>query len=70
MTRSRIVRINRTLYALIPAEEARRLQLREGQEVDLEVAPAKRGTVAEVLALRGKGRGAFRDEAGADTWGD
>lgn len=70
MTRSRIVRINRTFYALIPADEARRLDLKEGQEVDLEVAPARRGTAAEVLALRGRGKGAFRDESGADTWGD
>ena len=39
MVETRVVRINQTLYVRVPAEEARRLKLREGQVVDVEVRP-------------------------------
>lgn len=41
MVESRVVRINQTLYVRVPAEEARRLRLREGQVVDVEVRPLR-----------------------------
>lgn len=41
MVATRVVRINRTLYVRVPADEARRLNLREGQTVDVDVRPLR-----------------------------
>lgn len=68
MVESKIVRINQTLYARVPAAEARRLGLSEGEIVDLEVKP-RRKTAAGALALLGKHKG-LRLPDDADLWGD
>jgi len=68
MVESRIVRINQTLYARVPAAEARRLGLSEGEVVDLQVRP-RRKTVSGALGLFGKHKGiALPDDA--DLWGE
>lgn len=66
---SKIVRINRTLYALVPAEEARRLGLREGQAVDIEVVPRRR-TAGDALALHGRYPRLRGAEDRRALWGD
>lgn len=68
MVETKIVRINQTLYARVPAAEVRRLGLAEGEVVDIEVKP-RRKTAAGALALFGKGKGlALPDDA--DLWGE
>lgn len=66
---SKIVRINRTLYARVPAEEARRLGLREGQAVDIEVRPLAR-TAGDALALHGKYPALRGAASRRELWGD
>lgn len=66
---SRIVRVNRTLYVRIPAAEARRLHLHEGQAVKLEVEPSGLSAAVVLATHRGKfARGKpLTDE---ELWGD
>lgn len=68
MARARLIRIHKTLYARIPAEDARRLQLQPGQEVDVDVRPAAQ-SVGEVLRdLRGKYRGRLAKVPDEELW--
>lgn len=69
MTESRLIGIRKTLYARVPAEEARRLGLRPGQQVDLEVRPLG-ATAEEILALRGRYKGHFVRRTGRGLWGE
>lgn len=69
MVRTNILKVNQTLYARIPAEEARRLRIREGQEVDLQVKPIG-STGAEILHLKGKYKGQFADLSDEELWGE
>ncbi len=48
MTRAKVVRFNETTYLSIPAAEARALNLRAGQTVELEIRPA--GATAREIA--------------------
>lgn len=68
MVDSKIVRINRTFYALVPAKEARRLNLREGQLVDVEVRP-RRTTSRDALRLFGTRKNIAIPDRRA-LWGD
>jgi hypothetical protein len=69
MPRSKVVRINSSLYLNVPAEEARRLHLREGQVVDYDLR-AEGTTVAEAVAdLRGKYKGRLPRLSDRDLWG-
>lgn len=56
MVESKVVRINRTLYVRVPADEARRLGLAEGEVVDVDVRP-RRKTLRGALALAGRYKG-------------
>jgi bifunctional DNA-binding transcriptional regulator/antitoxin component of YhaV-PrlF toxin-antitoxin module len=67
MTRARVVKLNSSLYVNVPAEEARRLGLREGQFVEVDVKPLGE-TVERVMELRGKYKGKL-PRAGV-SWGD
>lgn len=68
MVESKIVRINQTLYARVPAAEARRLGLSEGELVDIEVTP-RRKTVAGAMGLFGQYKG-LKSPDDADLWGE
>lgn len=67
MVETKVTRIGGTLYARIPADEARRLGIHENEPIDITVRPLQRG-VEGVLSLRGKHKGRFaKDE---DLWSD
>ena len=68
MVETKVTRIGGTLYARIPAEEARRLGIREGSPVDLKVKPLGH-FVEDVLRLKGKYKGRFT-HAADDLWGE
>lgn len=69
MAETKVVRIHQTLYARIPAEEARRLNLREGQTVEVKVTPTG-ATVAEALEdLRGKYKRRLARLSDEELWG-
>lgn len=53
MVETRVVRINQTLYVRVPAEEARRLKLKEGQVVDVDVRPLRPSARAAATRLFG-----------------
>lgn len=67
MTESRLIAIRRTLYARVPADEARRLGLRAGQPVDVQVRPLG-STADEILLLRARHKGAFQNRPGRELW--
>ncbi len=69
MLASNVVRINRTLYVRIPAADARRLGLKEGDAVDMDVRRRGGGTARDVVGLRGSFKGAFRRGTSSDLWG-
>ncbi|MHB8586838.1 MAG: hypothetical protein ACYDDF_13505 [Thermoplasmatota archaeon] len=58
MTESKVIEISRSLYVLVPADEARRLNLKPGQRVDLEIKPAG-ATVGDLIR---DAWGKFKDE--------
>lgn len=67
MVETKVTKIGGTLFARIPADEARRLGIVENSAVDIEVRPLGR-SVKDVLALRGKFKGQFvKDD---DLWGE
>lgn len=68
MVETKIVRINQTLYARVPAAEARRLGLSEGEVVDIEVKP-RRKTASGAMALFGKRKG-LALPSDAELWGE
>lgn len=68
MTETRVVRIHKTLYARIPPDVARRLGLRAGQAVDIQVKP-RSATVGEALReLRGKYKGRLTKVPDRELW--
>lgn len=70
MTRSTVVKINQTLYVRVPAEEARRMNLREGQAVEIQVKVLG-ATLGEVIRdLRGKYKGQFANIPDEELWGE
>lgn len=70
MVMSKVVRINQTLYVRVPAEEARLLNLREGQAVEVQVRPLG-ATLGEVVReLRGKYKGQFVHIPDEELWGE
>ena len=69
MVRTNILKVNQSLYARIPAEEARRLRIREGQEVELQVKPIG-ATGTEILRLKGKYKGQFANLSDEELWGE
>lgn len=69
MVETRVVRINRTLYVRVPAEEARRLKLTEGQLVDVDVRPLRataRAAAAKLYGLAPRLKPFDRDATGGD----
>lgn len=65
---SKVVRINQTFYVRVPAAEARRLGLEEGEVVDVEVRP-RRKVAAGALALFGRQKG-LALPSDDEIWGD
>jgi antitoxin component of MazEF toxin-antitoxin module len=69
MTRARVVKLNSSLYVNVPAEEARRLGLREGQIVEVEVKPLG-STASELMELKGKYKGKIPHLSDRELWGE
>lgn len=71
MPRAKVVRINQSLYLNVPADDARRLHLREGQVVDFEVKPVGE-TLAKIVGDLGVGpaRRARKPLSDRELWGD
>lgn len=68
MVETKVTRIGGTLFARIPADEAKRLGLHENSPIDIQVKPLGR-SVEDVLALKGRFKGMFA-KAGEDLWRD
>lgn len=68
MPRAKVVKLNSSFYVNVPAEEARRLGLREGQLVEVDVRPLG-GTVADLAELRGKYKGKLPKLDRRRLWG-
>ncbi len=69
MAEAKVVRINQSLYVCVPAAEARRLNLQEGQTVEIDVRP-KGATGEDILNLKGKYKGQLGRATDKELWGD
>ncbi len=69
MLRSKVVTIDRGFYVRVPTEDARRLGIEDGDEVELDLHPLRCGTTADALALRGRFKRAFSKRTLSDVWG-
>ncbi|MFA5860376.1 MAG: hypothetical protein WDA16_01645 [Candidatus Thermoplasmatota archaeon] len=69
MTRAKVVKLNSSLYVNVPADEARRLGLQEGQIVEVDVRPLG-ATVGEIMELRGKYKGKIPKVSDRELWGE
>lgn len=63
------MKLNSSLYVNVPAEEARRLGLREGQIVEVDVRPLG-ATASEIMGLRGKYKGKIPHVSDRELWGE
>lgn len=69
MVESKVTKIGGTHFARIPADEAKRLGLKDGSPVELDVRPLRR-SAQDVLTHKGAFRGALRPHAKEDLWGE
>lgn len=69
MTRAKVVRINRSFYLNVPAEEARRLNLQEGQLVEVDVKPMGKTVREAMQEVRGKYKG-IKMIPDRELWGE
>lgn len=69
MVRTKILRIHQGLYARIPADMARRLRIRAGQEVDLEIRPIG-ASGPEIIAFKGNYKGQFVNAPDEALWSE
>lgn len=70
MTRAKVLKINRSFYLNVPAEEARRLNLREGQLVEVDVKPLGRPAHEALQEVRGKWTLRGKLPTDRELWGE
>lgn len=69
MVESKVTRIGGTLFARIPADEARRLGLEADTPVDIEVRALRR-SARDVLRYKGAFHGQLAKGRRKDLWGE
>jgi antitoxin component of MazEF toxin-antitoxin module len=67
---SRVIQIRQTLYVRIPAAQAKRLGLKAGQHVDVQVQRLFPHVKDIVQDLRGRRKGAFGHVDRRKLWGE